>query len=184
MATSQGYIAFLRAINVGSHTVKMAQLRALFEELGFAGVATFIASGNVFFKADSDDVAGLEARIEKHLKAALGYEVATFIRTSAELAATAAYQPFPDADLAAKDAALMIAFLREMPDKAAQQKLLALRNEIDDFQFHNRELYWLRRTRMSESTFSGALLEKTLAMPATMRNVTTVSKLAAKYPPQ
>ena len=78
----------------------------------------------------------------------------------------------------------MIAFLHEQPAKAAQQKLLALRNEIDDFQFHQRELYWLRRTRMSESTFSGALLEKTLVMPATMRNVTTVRKLAAKYPPQ
>lgn len=184
MATPHGYIAFLRAINVGGHTVKMAQLRALFEELGFAGVATFIASGNVFFAADSDDVADLEAQIERHLKTGLGYEVATFIRTPAELAAVAEYQPFPDADLSAKDAALSIAFLREPPTTAAQTKLLELRNEIDDFQFHQRELYWLRRTRMSESTFSGALLEKTLAMPATMRNVTTVRKLAAKYPPQ
>jgi uncharacterized protein (DUF1697 family) len=184
LAALHGYIAFLRAINVGGHNVKMAQLRSLFEELGFAGVATFIASGNVFFEAESDDVPALEAQIERHLKAALGYEVATFIRTPAELADVAAYQPFPESDLAAKDAALSIAFLREPPAKAAQQKLIDLRNAIDDFQFHKRELYWLRRTRISESTFSGALLEKTLAMPATMRNVTTVRKLAAKYPPQ
>ena len=40
------YIAFLRAINVGGHTVKMDQLRALFEELGLSNVETFIASGN------------------------------------------------------------------------------------------------------------------------------------------
>lgn len=184
MAALHGYIAFLRAINVGGHNVKMAQLRSLFEELGFATVETFIASGNVFFETESDAVPELEARIERHLKAALGYEVATFIRTPAELAAVAAYQPFPEPDLAAKDAALSIAFLRETPAKAAQQKLLDLRNEIDDFQFHKRELYWLRRTRMSESTFSGALMEKTLAMPATMRNVTTARRLAAKYPPK
>ncbi|HEY0602744.1 MAG TPA: DUF1697 domain-containing protein [Herpetosiphonaceae bacterium] len=184
MATLHGYIAFLRAINVGGHNVKMAQLRSLFEELSFAEVATFIASGNVFFKAESGDVPGLEAQIERHLKAALGYEVATFIRTPAELAAVAAYQPFPESDLAATDAALSIAFLRDTPTQAAQKKLLDLRNEIDDFRFHERELYWLRRTRISESTFSGALMEKTLAMPATMRNVTTVRKLAAKYPPE
>jgi len=41
------YIAFLRAINVGGHTVKMDLLRGLFAGLGYAGVETFIASGNV-----------------------------------------------------------------------------------------------------------------------------------------
>jgi len=42
-------------------------------------------------------------------------------------------------------------------------------------------IYWLCRKKMSESTFSGALLERTIGMPATMRNSTTVKKLAAKY---
>ena len=41
------YVALLRAINVGGHTVKMDRLRRLFEELGFKNVETFIASGNV-----------------------------------------------------------------------------------------------------------------------------------------
>jgi uncharacterized protein (DUF1697 family) len=36
------YIAFLRAINVGGHTVKMDALRQMFESLGFADVETFI----------------------------------------------------------------------------------------------------------------------------------------------
>ncbi|HXW01123.1 MAG TPA: DUF1697 domain-containing protein, partial [Anaerolineae bacterium] len=45
------YIAFLRAINVGGHTVKMDYLRRLFEEMGFSKVETFIASGNVIFEA-------------------------------------------------------------------------------------------------------------------------------------
>jgi uncharacterized protein (DUF1697 family) len=44
------HIAFLRAINVGGHTVKMDTLRQLFESLGFTNVETFLASGNVIFE--------------------------------------------------------------------------------------------------------------------------------------
>ena len=36
------YVAFLRAINVGGHVVKMDHLRQLFESLGFSSVETFI----------------------------------------------------------------------------------------------------------------------------------------------
>ena len=43
------YVAFLRAINVGGHVVKMEVLRAHFESLGLSSVDTFIASGNVIF---------------------------------------------------------------------------------------------------------------------------------------
>jgi uncharacterized protein (DUF1697 family) len=41
------YIAFLRAINVGGHTVKMELLCRLFESFGYSNVETFISSGNV-----------------------------------------------------------------------------------------------------------------------------------------
>ena len=175
-------IAFLRAINVGGHTVKMDRLRALFEALGLANVETFIASGNVIFDSPGERAQTLEQEIERHLRASLGYEVATFIRSAAELVDVAAYAPFPAADLDAAGNSLYISFLRALPDPVAQQKVIELRTEVDDFHIHGRELYWLCRKRMSESTLSGALLEKTLKMPATMRNVTTVRKLAAKYP--
>lgn len=173
------YIAFLRAINVGGHTVKMDLLRRLFEALGFANVETFIASGNVIFDSAEPDKKALERQIEAALKAALGYEVATFIRTTDELAEIAHYQPFkaPDTD----SHGLYIAFLAETPGEAAQQKLHSFTTDIDEFHVNGREVYWLCRTKMSESTFSGALLEKTLGLPATMRNSTTVKKMAAKY---
>lgn len=174
------YIAFLRAINVGGHTVKMDHLRTLFEALGWANVTTFIASGNVIFEAPTEDTSILEQQIEPHLRQSLGYEVTTFIRSTAELAAVAAYQPFPPIDLAATGSSLYIAFLKAPPSVERQQKLLAFRTERDDFHFHEREFYWRCRTKMSESTFSGALLEKTVGMPATMRNSTTIKKLTAK----
>jgi uncharacterized protein (DUF1697 family) len=174
------YIAFLRAINVGGHTVKMDRLRALFEEMGFADVETFIASGNVIFRAPEDDAAALEAKIERHLKAALGYEVATFVRTPAEVAETARHQPFPGEP---EGSVLMVDFLRAAPAKEAREKVMALRTETDDFDVRGRELFWLvRADKMSTSKLSGATFEKALGMPATMRNITTVKKLAAKYP--
>jgi uncharacterized protein (DUF1697 family) len=178
----QRLIAFLRAINVGGHTVKMEDLRKLFEELEFSNVETFIASGNVIFDAPGKDTRALEQRIETHLHEALGYEVATFIRSAAELADIAKYQPFPEGELAGKGASLYIAFLREVPSKKAQEDLMAFRTDEDDFRVHGREMYWLRHGNMSDSKFSGALLEKTLKMRATMRNSTTIQKLAAKYP--
>ena len=93
-------IAFLRAINVGGHTVSMAQLRKEFEALGLQNVETFIASGNVIFTSRSRDLAALEKKIESRLRASLGYEVATFLRTDAEVAELAAYRPFDAAKIA------------------------------------------------------------------------------------
>src|SRR5918993_4656593 len=80
------YVAFLRAINVGGHIVKMDLLRSLFESMGFANVETFIASGNVIFDSKTKSTAALEKKIEKQLHAALGYEVKTFLRTLNEIA--------------------------------------------------------------------------------------------------
>jgi len=176
------FIAFLRAINVGGHTVKMDHLRKLFESLGFSNVETFIASGNVIFESPSQNAQTLEKKIESHLQKSLGYGVATFIRSPSELAGIARYRPFTASELDAEGNSLYIAFLPGPPSGEAQQKLMAFRTQVDDFHVHEREIYWLCRKRISESAFSGALLEKTIGRPATMRNATTVKRLAAKYP--
>jgi len=172
------YIAFLRAINVGGHVVKMDRLRALFAELGFERVETFIASGNVVFDATETDTAKLETRIEAHLRQQLGYEAATFLRTPAEVAAAAEHEPFPRVD----GDSLYVTFLRAEPDADAREKLAALGGEDDRFAVRGRELYWWRRGRLSDSAVTGAQLDRAVRVPGTMRNVTTVRKLAAKYP--
>jgi uncharacterized protein (DUF1697 family) len=174
------YIAFLRAINVGGHTVKMDALRGLFADLGLANVETFIASGNVIFEA-AGDTPTIEKRIEAHLLESLGYAVATFVRSTAELAEVARYKAFADAEMNAETHGLYIGFLAESPTQEATWKLLACVTPLDEFHIHGREVYWLCRTRFSESTFSGPRLEKTLGMQTTIRNVTTLQKLVAKY---
>lgn len=174
------YIAFLRAINVGGHSVKMDHLHRLFESLGFSNVETFIASGNVIFESPAENAHTLESEIESHLKKSLGFEVATFIRSPEELVQVARYEPFRISELEAEGNSLYIAFLSNTPGEAARQKLMGYRSPIDDFHVKGREIYWLCRKKMSDSTFSGSLLEKTIGMPATMRNATTVKKIAAK----
>lgn len=175
------YVAFLRAINLGGHTVKMDDLRCLFEEMGFSNVETFIASGNVLFEAASTNPRELELKIEASLHNSLGYNVATFIRTPDELAEIIRYQPFQDAGLESGSSTLYIAFLANPPGEQAVQKLLALASDYNRLHAIGREIYWLCRTSFSDSGFSLALLEKALGLPATIRNASTIKKIAKKY---
>lgn len=85
----ESFVALLRAVNVGGRTIRMEELRALFTEMGFEDVRTMLASGNVLFKTTVESPAGLEARIGRRLEAGFGYEVTTFVRTAAEMAAVA-----------------------------------------------------------------------------------------------
>ncbi|MFD7907909.1 DUF1697 domain-containing protein [Kitasatospora sp. NPDC059722] len=112
MTTTTTYIAFLRAINVGGRTVKMERLRALFTELGLAGVRSYIQTGNVFFTTDEPDRAALTRRIERHLAESLGYPVPVMLRTVDEVAALLAAEPFRGVEVT-PDVRLVIAFLSE-----------------------------------------------------------------------
>jgi uncharacterized protein (DUF1697 family) len=167
------YVAFLRAINVGGHTVKMERLKQIFEALPIKNVSTFIASGNVLFDTPAAAI-HLEASIELQLRKHLGYPVLTFIRTIPELQKVVALDPF-----AGEEGTVYVAFLKTKPSLEAQRTLSAFNNDVDRFHVNGREAYWLAKAGFSGSTFTGAKLEKTLG-PATTRNITTVRKLAAR----
>ncbi|MEJ2679870.1 MAG: DUF1697 domain-containing protein [Gemmatimonadota bacterium] len=172
-------VAFLRAINVGGHTVKMARLRSLFEETGVVDVATFIASGNVVF-GGGDPGPALEARIERHLFEALGYDVATFIRPLRRLVEIAAAAPFGNGG-ATNGGTLYVGFLKDPANAVMGGALEDLRSDTDDFVLQDRELYWLCRTRFSDSPVSGGMLEKTLATSLTIRNANTLQRMVEKF---
>jgi uncharacterized protein (DUF1697 family) len=183
MSDTTRYIAFLRAINVGGRNIRMEQLRATFEALDLTHVETFIASGNVIFETQPTDAAELETRIERHLRETLGYRVDTYLRTTRELADIASYQPFPATDANAEGSGLYVGFLHHPPSQAQQDRVAALRTATDEFHIHGRELYWLIRGKLSDSSITGAMLEKAVGSPSTSRNITTIRRLAAKYPP-
>jgi uncharacterized protein (DUF1697 family) len=181
-STPTRYVAFLRAINVGGRTIKMDELRAMFESLGLSNVETFIASGNVIFES-VEDAATLEQRIDDHLHASLGYQAEAFLRSTAELATIAARQPFPESEYTENGATLHIAFLSREPSAEAKQAVMALRSPKDDFHIAGRELFWLIRGKMSDSMLKGPELGKALGGPTTVRNSNTIRRLVAKYPP-
>ena len=178
------YLAFLRAINVGGHLVKMDYLRTLFEALGFTNVETFIASGNVIFDAKSKNTAALEKKIEQHLFESLGYKVATFVRSVAEVAAVVNARPFSEKELNGNT--LYIGFLSSNPSDESKQELARCANKFNHFVVSDREVFWLCRGKFSETDFSGARLEKILKMQTTIRNSNTAQRIAAKYfkPPE
>jgi uncharacterized protein (DUF1697 family) len=175
------YAAFLRAINVGGHTVKMSDLRASIQGLGFDNVETFIASGNVIFDSPETNGGKLESTIERALEADLGYPVETFVRSMGELAAIGSHDPFERADPASDDRSVYVAFLGRRPTTEAIQRLVELATDADTFAVVGREAYWLRRGGIGASRFSGGFLEKTLGMAATVRGLSTIRKLFAKY---
>ncbi len=175
-------VAFLRAINVGGHTVTMVELRRLFVDAGFAQVETYIQSGNIIFLPPTDGAA-VEAAIEAHLQRALGYPVTTFVRSLSELAEIAACDPFPPVP-SELETTRYVAFLKAEPDAAARSRLAAQADHYHDFHVAGREVYWLRRRLPGEPPFSSAFLEKALAAPVTVRNVTTLTKIVAKYSPE
>lgn len=172
------YVALLRAINVGGHVVEMKRLKRLFEDLGFADVETFIASGNVVFSAPRGTPGALEKKIAAHLAHALGYEVATFLRTPGELGTMVAHRAFPRA---LAGSTLYLGFLATKPDAAATRQVAALAAPGNEFSLHERGLYWRSTLGMGRNPISGAKLEKALGQPTTLRRITTVEKLAQKF---
>jgi uncharacterized protein (DUF1697 family) len=178
--TMPRFVAFLRAINVGGHNVKMVDLRGHFESLGFDRVETFIASGNVIFDAPSSDTKALELKIGDRLREILGYNVVTMLRTQAEVEAIARYQPFSKAQREAASL-LYVGFVAEPLGVPAKKVVMALKNDNDDFHVRGREIYWLIKVRQMQAISSAARLEKSLKVPITFRGINTVVRLAAKH---
>lgn len=176
------YIAFLRGINVGGHRVKMDRLREIFEELGLNDVSTFIASGNVIFWADTDDVDALSVKIERHLAQRLGYEVSTFLRTPAELEAISAKAEPSAGEREASSSSVYVIFLQGPAPEALRSTLENLSSETDEFRFSEAEVHWRIQGKISESPLFGREMDRALrGTPSTARNMNTVRRLAAKF---
>ncbi|MHA7238455.1 DUF1697 domain-containing protein [Arthrobacter sp. TMS1-12-1] len=90
------YAIFLRGVNVGGVTIRMADLRGLLAGLPVDDVATVLASGNVTCSSllDAGHLADL---VEEALRARYGYPARVIIVERADLAAIAASVPASDA---------------------------------------------------------------------------------------
>src|SRR5215469_9663989 len=106
------YIAMLRGINVSGHKIiRMERLRAVFEELGFAHVKTYVQSGNVIFETN-EPPSGLAAKIERKIQAEFGFEVPVLTKSAKELKDIVKHNPLLK-DSAIDPAKLHVTFLSD-----------------------------------------------------------------------
>jgi uncharacterized protein (DUF1697 family) len=92
------WIALLRGVNVGGVTIRSAELRETFTALGFTGVRTVLASGNVAFETDRAEHERLKSEIERALSERFGYEAWVVLVTAARLRAIVEAFPFDSTD--------------------------------------------------------------------------------------
>jgi len=92
------YVALLRGVNnIGTaRRVAMADLRILFEDLGFRDVRTLLNSGTVIFSRPKIARSDLLARIEEGLAAKLDLTSPVTVLTGQELIAAVRNNPFSD----------------------------------------------------------------------------------------
>ena len=93
------HAAFLRAVNVGKHNrIRMADLRALVEGLGYGEVRTYLQTGNVALDAGRQKPVTVATRLEEALTASGMKNVDVMVRTRAELERVVRAQPFAGYD--------------------------------------------------------------------------------------
>ena len=172
------HLAFLRGVNLGKRQTKSGDLKAVFESLGFEGVKTVIASGNVLFESETER--GLKSKIEKALARHFGFEIGVVLRSLDELRAMIASKPFAKAPK--EDVALHVLLFAE--PMAARPKLANVKGDYDVARIDDREIFFVVYKK-PDGTFLGrsALgdIDKDLPKSAltTMRNWNTVEKIAA-----
>jgi uncharacterized protein (DUF1697 family) len=172
-----GYIALLRAINVGGHSVtRMADLRGLFESLGLTEVVTYIQSGNVLFNSTEGDREHLKHLLEKKLKSSLGYQVSLFIFTRKQLEDAAAQNPF-DPERRDKEQRCHLMFLSREPDADHCAALMALEGEEYSFFIHGKVLYYAYPREFEGSARRTINFERVLGVTGTARTWKVVNKL-------
>jgi uncharacterized protein (DUF1697 family) len=164
------YIGLLRGVNVGGkNMIAMAELRRLFESIGYGNVRTFIQSGNVLFEGPAAPSAHeLEAAIASHF--ALTINVA--IRTPRELRTVVASNPFPSVD-ASK---LHVGFFSATPSRDVVANLDHERFESEHFRVQGRECVLFLPNGTAQSKLPD-YLNRQLKVPVTIRNWNTVTRL-------
>ena len=154
----------------------MARLRALLEELGFTGVATLMASGNVTFGTDRTDVAALESELSAAVAAEFGFPVPVLLRSSADLNRVIAANPFPEA-LEREPRFLHVAFASAPVPADAYRDIDRSVFEPDDLAVGTHEVYIWYANGAGRSKLA-VDVPATKGIAFTARNWNTVLKLA------
>ena len=167
-------VALLRAVNVGGRSsLKMSDLRAVAEELGFTEVRTLLQSGNLVFEAEGKKAPALEGALKAALKKHHGIETDFLVRSANELDAIIAANPFRD-EAKAEPSRLLVMFLQDHVAATAVQALRDAFKGPEIIRHKGRELYIVYPDGIGRSKLTGSLIEKRLGTRGTGRNWNTV----------
>ncbi|MBI3193984.1 MAG: DUF1697 domain-containing protein [Ignavibacteriae bacterium] len=171
------FIAMLRGINVsGQKRVPMNELKALYEEIQFQNVTTYIQSGNVVFSSEVSDANILSKKIEEKIFKKFGFEVPVIIRTMKEMQAVIKNNPF----LKEKNIdteRLYITYLSVTPTKDKLEKTGEYNFAPDRFAIKGKEVYLYCPISYGNSKLNNNFFENKLQVTATTRNWKTTNEL-------
>lgn len=172
------YISILRGINVsGQKKIKMADLKALYEELKFKDVITYIQSGNVIFKVDKKiSCTELSGKIEKKIYENYQFDVPVIIRTIAEMKKVLSGNPFQK-QKGIDFERLYVTFLADEPKKVELEKVEKLDFTPEKFNIIGKEVYLYCPNGYGRTKLNNNFFENKLKVVATTRNWNTVNKL-------
>ncbi|MGG4496658.1 DUF1697 domain-containing protein [Brevibacillus reuszeri] len=173
-------IALLRGINVGGHNkIKMAELKSMFQSMGFERVQAYIQSGNVVFTS-TEDAESLRKRIEHEIEKVFSISVTVVIRTSEELEQIIENCPFSEevrkeAQASKQVETFYVSMLLQSPSQERIELLKEFASEMDEYHVQDREVYLLLREGVRNSKLANNLFK--LNVPSTVRNWKTINKL-------
>lgn len=171
------YVAFLRAVNVGSRRVAMPRARAVLDDLGYADVTSYANTGNLLFSS-TGPAAAHEGPIRAAMESEFGFELTTFVRTARQVRSLATDKPFGAVAAGHTHFALLPLTALTATEKRAAE---ALSNEHDEVVVIGRDVHWLIRSRSPETTLGPRRWLAALPNnPTTARNTTLLERLAAR----
>jgi uncharacterized protein (DUF1697 family) len=170
-------VVLLRGINVGPHKrIRMADLRALLEGLGYANVRTLLQSGNAVVRT-GDAPGTVATAVKDAIDREFGFDVDVVVRTDHELDAVVAADPF--GEQAHDPKRYVVLFLTREPDAAALRAVQEKDFLPEEFRSVGQELYVWCPDGLQSSPLNVALSHKRVAPVVTARNWNTVLKLQA-----
>jgi uncharacterized protein (DUF1697 family) len=170
-------IGLLRAINLGAHNkIRMADLKAMLERLGFDEPRTLLLSGNIVFNSAITPVERLERLLEAASTRHLGVTTDYFVRTAKEWQAMIAANPFPR-EAKTDPARLLMMTLRSAPSPAQVKALQESIAGDELVKAEGRHAYFVYPDGVGRSKLTIQKIEKALGTRGTARNWNTVLKL-------
>ena len=177
MIQKHTFISMLRGINVGGQkSIRMAELKSLYESLGLTGVQTYVQSGNVVFDSLEGEAPVLAALLEAQIQAAFGFPVTVLVRDKLDLRRILAGNPFLR-ERGEETSRLYVTFLQRSPSAQEWSRLEIPPGEACQFAPGDREVFLYCPDGYGGTKLSNTFFEKKLKLPATTRNWNTVKAL-------